>query len=64
MASVRFQAGLDANGMPVALNVVSATEGPTEAIANARGAGIDPAAVEGLAGKKYAIPTRGSPSVT
>ncbi|MDK4806888.1 MAG: xanthine dehydrogenase family protein molybdopterin-binding subunit [Novosphingobium aromaticivorans] len=55
MASVRFQAGLDANGMPVALNVVSATEGPTEAIANARGAAIDPAAVEGLAGKKYAI---------
>ncbi|CAM3721090.1 Isoquinoline 1-oxidoreductase [Bordetella sputigena] len=58
MAAVRFRGGLDANGMPVALEAISATEGPTEAIANKRADKHDPAAVEGLAGKSYAIPNR------
>jgi len=59
MAVVRFRGGLDADGMPVAIEAVSATEGPTEGIANKRNAGnVDPAAVEGLAGKSYAIPNR------
>jgi isoquinoline 1-oxidoreductase beta subunit len=59
MAVVRFRGGLDANGMPVAIEAVSATEGPTEGIANKRNASkVDPSAVEGLAGKSYAIPNR------
>ncbi|OWT73545.1 MULTISPECIES: xanthine dehydrogenase family protein molybdopterin-binding subunit [unclassified Achromobacter] len=58
MAAVRFRAALDADGMPVALEAVSATEGPTEGIANKKADKHDPAAVEGLAGKAYAIPNR------
>jgi isoquinoline 1-oxidoreductase beta subunit len=58
MAVVRFRAGLDANGMPVALQAVSATEGPTEGISNKRGEKLDPTALEGLTGKAYAIPNR------
>lgn len=58
MAVVRFRGGLDAEGMPVALEVISATEGPTEGIANKRGEKMDPTALEGLAGKTYAIPNR------
>ncbi len=51
-AVVRFRAGLDEQGMPVAFEAISATEGPTEGIANKQGDKIDPTAVEGLAGKK------------
>lgn len=58
MAAVRFRGGLDANGMPVAIEAITATEGPTEGIANKRADKHDPAAVEGLAGKSYAIPNR------
>jgi isoquinoline 1-oxidoreductase beta subunit len=58
MAAVRFRGGLDASGMPVALEAVTATEGPTEGIANKRGPRPDAAAVEGLAGKSYAIAHR------
>lgn len=58
MAAVRFSAGLDAKGMPVALEAVSATEGPTEGIANKRGPKLDDSALEGLTGKAYAIPNR------
>lgn len=58
MAVVRFRGGLDANGMPIAIEAVSATEGPTEGIANKRGASLDEGAVEGLKGKAYAIPNR------
>ncbi|AHF67904.1 MULTISPECIES: xanthine dehydrogenase family protein molybdopterin-binding subunit [Pseudomonas] len=58
MAVVRFRGGLDAKGMPVALEAVSATEGPTEAISNKQGEKIDPTALEGLAGKVYSIPNR------
>lgn len=55
MAVVRFRAGLDADGIPVALEAVTATEGPGEGIANKHGGKIDHSAVEGLAGKSYAI---------
>ncbi|MDE1914774.1 MAG: xanthine dehydrogenase family protein molybdopterin-binding subunit [Sphingomonadales bacterium] len=55
MAAVRFRGGLDASGMPIALEAVSATEGPTEGIANKRGDKRDDSALEGLTGKRYAI---------
>jgi len=58
MAVVRFRAGLDDTGMPVALEAISATEGPTEGIADKRGDKLDPTATEGLTGKSYAIPHR------
>ncbi len=58
MAVVRFRAALDQDGLPVALEAVSATEGPTEAIAGKQGDKVDPTAVEGLAGKSYAIANR------
>ncbi|HAU5563661.1 TPA: xanthine dehydrogenase family protein molybdopterin-binding subunit [Serratia fonticola] len=56
MAAVRFQAGLDAQGYPVALEAISICEGPTEGIAGKHGSKLDPTAVEGLAGKSYTIP--------
>ncbi|QXH53436.1 xanthine dehydrogenase family protein molybdopterin-binding subunit [Pseudomonas fakonensis] len=58
VAVVKFRAGLDADGMPVAIEAVSATEGPTEALAGKQGEKIDPTAIEGLAGKAYAIPNK------
>lgn len=58
MAVVKFRAGLDDKGFPVALEAVSATEGPTEGLAGKQGAKLDPSAVEGLTDKAYAIPNR------
>ncbi|WP_349606076.1 xanthine dehydrogenase family protein molybdopterin-binding subunit [Cupriavidus sp. DF5525] len=58
MAVVRFRGGLDDKGMPIALEAVSATEGPTEAINNKRGEKVDYTALEGLTNKTYAIPDR------
>lgn len=58
MAVVRFRGGLDAAGTPVALEAITATEGPTEGISNKKGEKVDPTAVEGLAGKSYTIPNR------
>lgn len=58
VAVVKFRAGLDADGMPVAIEAVSATEGPTEALAGKQGEKIDPTALEGLSGKAYAIPNK------
>jgi isoquinoline 1-oxidoreductase beta subunit len=58
MAVVRFRGGLDAHGMPIALEAISATEGPTEGINNKRGEKLDDSALEGLTGKAYAIPNR------
>jgi isoquinoline 1-oxidoreductase beta subunit len=55
VAAVRFRAALDDDGMPVAIEAISATEGPTEAIAGKQGEKIDETAIEGLAGKSYAI---------
>ena len=58
LAVVRFRGALDAGGMPVAIEAISRTEGPTEGIANQRGKELDPTALEGLANKSYAIPNR------
>ncbi|MDE1157222.1 MAG: molybdopterin-dependent oxidoreductase [Neorhizobium sp.] len=58
MAAVRFKGGLDANGMPVALEAISICEGPTEGIAGHNKDKLDETAVEGLTGKSYAIPNR------
>jgi len=58
MAAVRFAGALDAKGMPIAIEAVSVTEGPTEGIADKRGAKLDDTALEGLTGKKYAVPHR------
>ncbi len=58
LAVVKFRAGLDDKGLPIALEIVSATEGPREGIAGKQGAQLDPTAVEGLAGKAYAIANR------
>ncbi|QLL10712.1 xanthine dehydrogenase family protein molybdopterin-binding subunit [Pseudomonas chlororaphis] len=55
VAVVKFRAALDAEGLPVAIEAVSATEGPTEAIAGKQGEKLDPTALEGLSGKSYAI---------
>ncbi len=57
MAAVQFRAGLDAEGRPVALEAISATEGPSEGIAGKR-QGLDPTALEGLTNKSYAIANR------
>lgn len=58
MAAVRFRGAVDANGMPLAIETVSATEGPREGIADKRSGEIDPTALEGLAGKSYALPNK------
>ncbi len=58
MAVVNFRGGLDKDGWPVALDVVSACEGPGEGIANKRGEELDDSALEGITGKAYAIPNR------
>lgn len=58
MAAVRFRGALDAKGMPVAIEAISVTEGPTEGIADKRAAKLDDAALEGLTGKKYALPAK------
>jgi isoquinoline 1-oxidoreductase beta subunit len=58
MAAVRFRAGLDDKGLPIAFEAVSATEGPTESISNKRGEKLDPTALEGLTNKAYAIADR------
>lgn len=55
LAVVKFRAGLDADGLPVAIEAISATEGPTEALAGKQGDKVDPTALEGLSGKSYAI---------
>ncbi|PTW60538.1 isoquinoline 1-oxidoreductase beta subunit [Breoghania corrubedonensis] len=58
MAAVRMRASLDEQGMPQALDIVSACEGPTEAVFGHNPDKVDPTAVEGLTGKAYAIPNR------
>lgn len=56
MAVVRFRGALDDKGMPVALEAVSACEGPTEALNGHNPDKVDSMAVEGLTGKSYNIP--------
>ncbi|MCT4713403.1 molybdopterin-dependent oxidoreductase [Enterobacteriaceae bacterium H11S18] len=56
MAAVRFSAGLDAEGYPIAIQAISTCEGAAEGIAGKKDDKIDETSVEGLAGKAYAIP--------
>ncbi|MBX3568695.1 MAG: xanthine dehydrogenase family protein molybdopterin-binding subunit [Rhizobiaceae bacterium] len=58
MGAVRFRAGLDADGLPVALNAVAVGEGPTGRWFGRQPDKVDGSAVEGIAGKVYAIPNR------
>lgn len=58
MAAVRFRGALDSNGLPTALEAISACEGPTENIYGHQDGKMDPTALEGLTGKSYAIPNR------
>lgn len=58
VAAVKFRGALDSDGWPVAIEAVSATEGPTEALAGKQGEKLDPTALEGLSGKSYAIPNK------
>jgi isoquinoline 1-oxidoreductase beta subunit len=58
IAAVNFRAALDADGLPLAIEAISATEGPTESLAGKQGEKLDPTALEGLAGKSYAIPNK------
>jgi len=58
VAVVKFRAALDAAGLPVAIEAISATEGPAEALAGKQGEKPDTTALEGLSGKPYAIANR------
>jgi isoquinoline 1-oxidoreductase subunit beta len=58
MGVARFRAGLDANGLPVALDAVAVGEGPTGRWFGRQPDKVDNSAVEGIAGKVYAIPNR------
>ncbi|KFZ37797.1 isoquinoline 1-oxidoreductase [Shewanella mangrovi] len=55
MAAVRLRAALQ-DKAPVALEVISSCEGPTEGIYGHNPQKVDETAVEGLAGKSYEIP--------
>jgi isoquinoline 1-oxidoreductase beta subunit len=55
VAAVNFRAALDDDGWPVAIEAISATEGPAEALAGKQGDKVDPTALEGLSNKSYAI---------
>jgi isoquinoline 1-oxidoreductase beta subunit len=57
-AAARFQAGLDASGLPIALRAVAVGEGPIGRWFGMRPGRADSSAVEGIAGKPYAIPNR------
>ncbi|WP_115720139.1 xanthine dehydrogenase family protein molybdopterin-binding subunit [Gallaecimonas mangrovi] len=59
MAAVRFRGGLDEKGMPIALEAISACEGPAEGIRNHHDPkALDASALEGLTGKAYHIPNK------
>lgn len=58
MSVARFRAALDADGLPVALQAVAIGEGPTGRWFGRRPDKVDSSAVEGIAGKVYAIPQR------
>lgn len=58
MTAARFRAGLDAAGLPVALDAVAVGEGPIGRLFGRQPDKVDSSAVEGIAGKVYAIPNR------
>ncbi|WP_212402251.1 xanthine dehydrogenase family protein molybdopterin-binding subunit [Bradyrhizobium liaoningense] len=58
MGLVRFRAGLDANGMPVAFDAEAVGEGPVGRWFGRKPDAADSSSVEGISGKPYAIPNR------
>ncbi|MDP3410466.1 xanthine dehydrogenase family protein molybdopterin-binding subunit [Bosea sp. (in: a-proteobacteria)] len=58
LSVARFKAGLDADGLPVALQAVAIGEGPVGRWFGRAADKADDSAVEGIAGKPYAIPHR------
>ncbi len=54
----RFKAGLDQNGMPVALEIEAVGEGPIGRLFGRKPDAADPSAVEGMVSKPYAIANR------
>ncbi len=58
MSVARLRAGLDAEGLPVALSAVAVGEGPVGRWFGRTVDKVDSSAVEGIAGKVYAIPNR------
>lgn len=58
MGVARFRAGLDGDGLPVALDAVAVGEGPTGRLFGRQPDKVDSSAVEGIAGKLYAIANR------
>ncbi|PWC38784.1 molybdopterin cofactor-binding domain-containing protein [Azospirillum sp. TSO22-1] len=58
MGLARFRAGLDAQGLPVALEAEAVGEGPTGRWFGRKPDAADSSAVEGIAGKSYAIANR------
>ncbi|MGY8634921.1 xanthine dehydrogenase family protein molybdopterin-binding subunit [Bradyrhizobium sp. 14AA] len=58
MGFVRFRAGLDARGLPVALEAEAVGEGPRDRWFGRMPDVADGSAVEGISGKPYAIPNR------
>jgi isoquinoline 1-oxidoreductase beta subunit len=58
MGLARFRAGLNAQGLPVALDAEAVGEGPTGRWFGRQPDAADSSAVEGIAGKPYAIPNR------
>jgi isoquinoline 1-oxidoreductase beta subunit len=58
MGFVRFRGGLDANGLPVALDAEAVGEGPVGRWFGRKPGDADRSAVEGITEKPYAIPNR------
>ncbi|WP_424811348.1 molybdopterin cofactor-binding domain-containing protein [Roseococcus sp. YIM B11640] len=58
LGHARFKAGLDAQGLPVALSAEAVGEGPSGRWFGRRADAADNSAVEGIARKPYAIPNR------
>lgn len=58
MGFARFRGGLDVNGIPVALEAEAVGEGPVDRWFGRKPGVADRSAVEGIAGKPYAIPNR------
>ena len=58
MGVARFHAGLDAQGMPVAMDVRAMGEGPTGRLFGRKPDAADSSIVEGMAEKPYGIPNR------
>ncbi len=55
VAEVNFRGALDNEGWSLAIEAISATEGPAEAIAGKQGEKLHSTALGGLSGKSYAI---------